>query len=69
MSTPLRLLASHYMIAIAYHVTLEETEVGEAAFGSVLVPWRLPWRILAVFLSFFCEMNIGAQALKIVDMR
>eukprot|EP00435_Cladocopium_sp_Y103_P000166 s49_g1.t1 len=30
------LLASHYMIAIAYHVTLEETEVGKAAFGSVL---------------------------------
>ena len=33
-----RLLASHYMIAIAYHVTLEETQVGEAAFGSVLAP-------------------------------
>lgn len=39
-----RLLASHYMIAIAYHVTLEETEVGKAAFGSVLVPRQVGLR-------------------------
>lgn len=39
-----RLLASHYMIAIAYHVTLEETEVGKAAFGSVLVPRQVGFR-------------------------
>eukprot|EP00438_Fugacium_kawagutii_P029789 Skav227162 [mRNA] locus=scaffold502:204686:215520:- [translate_table: standard] len=30
------LLASHYMIAIAYHVTLKDTTVGQSSFNSVL---------------------------------
>ena len=30
------LLASHYMIAIAYHVTLQDSEIGKVGFGSVL---------------------------------
>jgi len=30
------LLASHYMIAIAYHVTLQDSEIGKVGFASVL---------------------------------
>ena len=31
-----RLLASHYMVAIAYHVTLKGSQVGQENFFSVL---------------------------------
>lgn len=35
-----RLLASHYMVAIAYHVTLKGSAVGSASFDSVLAARR-----------------------------
>ncbi|CAL1161104.1 unnamed protein product [Cladocopium goreaui] len=44
------------MIAIAYHVTLEETEVGKAAFGSVLVPRQASMQTLFVHCTMLDEI-------------